>query len=202
MASLRGRFPRPTNALALAALEGVPQWTDASNAIAGGFPALASQQYMAPDGVLPRMRLIACGWLTPGDSFRRPEDGAWWQSPYRYALWPQLATYATLVDQIDPRVRHVMTWDEQVAAGDSGAISQSLQLTVAELKDVLEAPCPRWIIPPSGGLPVANPECARKDRDKLRDELDKVHPAPSSSSSLWWVLLLVGLAYAVGKKRR
>lgn len=199
MVSLRGRFPRPTNALALAALEGVPQWQDASLAISGGMDALAASQYMAPDGILPRMRLIACGWLKPGDSFRRPEDGAWWQSPYRYALWPQLATYATLVDRTGA---HSFTWDDQVAAGDSGAISQSLQLTVAELKDVLEAPCPRWIIPPSGGLPVANPECARKDKDKLRDEIDKVHPAPSSSNSLWWVLLLVGLAYAVGKKRR
>jgi hypothetical protein len=200
LAKLRGAFPRATNALALAALEGVPQWSTAAAGVAAGLTTNVAESYLAPDGVLPRMRLIACGWLKAGDSFRHPEDAAWWKQSYRYDLWPQLESYAAAVDNT---ASHEMTWDADVAAGDVGAISQAMSLTVEELKDVFEAPCPKWLVPPGRGMPTPNPECIRREAEKNKDKIP-LPPVPQrgSSSGSGWLLLVIAVAYMLGRKRR
>lgn len=181
--------------MALAALEGVPQWASADEAAATLNRAAWAPQYLAPDGILPRMRLIACGWLKPGDQFRRPDD-AGWREVYRYDLWPQLGTY---VDQLEKSgVTAPMTFDDTLASGDIGAITQAMEQTVRELQPVLEAPCPKWLVPTQRGqLPLLNPECLKKPLKKI---VDKLKP-PASSSSTWW-LWLIAIAYLVGRHKR
>lgn len=206
VARLASLWPNANNAQALAVLEAVTQWVDASAAAAAGLPSTFAESFLAPDGILPRMRLLACGWTKPGDSFRRPDDASWWRQPYKFPLWAPLATYA---DALDKTGDHAVNIDADVASGDIAALSQSLTQTVDDLKPVLEAPCPKWTIPPGRGqMPVPNPECIRKEldknKDKIRKELDKVpRPSPSTGSSgIGMLVLLIAIGYLVGRKRR
>ncbi len=178
----------------------MPQFTDAAAGELAGLPSTYAASYLAPDGIFPRMRLIAAGWLKPGDTFKRPDDKAWWAAPYRYALWPQLRTYARVADIAEIRG---MLFDEDVAKGDPAALSQSLAGLIDELAPVMEAPCPRWLVPTGPGqLPVPNPDCLKPDPDKIRDEIDKVPRPGKGSGDSSWLWALLALAYLLGRRTR
>lgn len=180
------RFPRPSNAQALAALDAFA-WDQASTSGMGP----AGEAWWPPDGVLPRMRLLAWGWRRKGDRFKSPSDASWWKSIYDYPLWNPLETLADQAERAgDPLPAFV--WSDELAAGDVAELSRSLPQVVGEdLPPVNEAPCPRWLIPPGRGQsPVPNPSCASKGRD----ELEKVIPKLPVTQSYDWLLWL-GLIY-------
>jgi len=144
--------------------------------------------FLLPDGVLPRMRLLAWGWEKPGDKFKSPSDASWWKRRYQFPLWAPLETY---LDQV-ARQGHeppVLQWDDDLAAGDPAELSRSLPSVVQyDLTAVSEAPCPKWIIPPSRGmLPIPNPKCFEKP---VREVIDKLRP--QSGGFPWWIIV-VGL---------
>jgi MYXO-CTERM domain-containing protein len=104
-------------------------------------------------------------------------------------LWNPLATYAKAVDTLG--VNRGVVWDEALASGDAGALTHETTSVVDELSPVMEAPCPRWLIPPGvGQMPVANPDCAGRELDKNKDKIPlPVNPVASDSSWLWLLLL-------------
>lgn len=150
-----------------------------------------ARSFLLPDGVLPRMRLLAWGWTKPGDRFRSPSDASWWKARYQYPLWAPLETYldqATRSGNEPPAV----VWDDDLAAGDQAELSRSLpQVVGQDLPPVNEAPCPKWLVPPGRGmLPVANPACL--PGDKIRDEIDKVHGRGGTDYS-WLLWVVIGI---------
>lgn len=201
--SLASRWPRPTNAQALAVLDGLaPQWSAASSAIAAGVPSTV-ETFLAPAGILPRMRLLACGWTKPGDTLRRPQDSAWWGAPYAFPLWNPLRTYASLVGSV---AGVEMRPDDDLASGDIAALSQSIVLLVDDAAPVFEAPCPKWLIPPGRGqLPIPNPECLERE---LRDRVDKIRDKvpgfrkPVASDGLALLIALLAIGYLLTRGNR
>jgi hypothetical protein len=189
--SLRSRYPTPTNATALAALDGVT--------IPGGpRDDGVLERYVAPDGILPRMRLLAWGWTKQGDRFKSPSDTAWWKATYQYPLWNPLET---LVDQLQRQSEEVtMWWDDDLAHGDKAELSRSYASVLqSDLPPVNESPCPKWIIPPGRGqLPLPNPTCLK---DPVKDIVDVIHPPPQASSSWWWLLVVGALMLFDDDKR-
>lgn len=206
ISKLASRFPNPTNAVALAALEGVQQWTNADAAKKIGVDALTADSFLEPDGILTRMRALACGWTKPGDKMRLPTDTAWWNKAYAFPLWNPLTTYVTNISKV-PSVGTDVFFDEDIARADSAALSTALGGMNAEITELLEAPCPRWIIPPGRGqMPIANPECAKKDKERLDREraIERDQRQKANKSEAWdWILFLgIGaLVYFAGKRR-
>ena len=176
--------------MALAALDGVT--------IPGG-PRTdgVTERYVAPYGILPRMRLLAWGWTKPGDRFKSPSDSSWWRTTYQYPLWNPLET---LVDQLQRASEEITVWwDEDLASGDEGELSRSFASVLQnDLPPVQEAPCPRWIIPPGRGqLPIANPSCLEQP---TKDIIAPLLPKPESSS--WWLWLLAAALLFDDDERR
>lgn len=194
--SAASRFPNPTNAQAVAALDAAWQPTlDADGAIAAGWREDMAQAFLPPEGILPRMRLLAWGWTKPGDKFKSPGDASWWSKRYQYPLWAPLETYLTQLESHGMPVS--FTWDDDLAGGNAALLSYSLPAVVRDdLPPVNEAPCPKWLIPPGRGqMPIPNPECVLKDIKKRIDPLkDIIPPGPrrSSPTDLTW-LVLAGL---------
>jgi len=188
--SLASRFPSPTNAQAVAALDSFSQ-SDADSMIRVGLREDVARSFLLPDGVLPRMRLLAWGWTKKGDKFKSPSDAAWWRSRYQFPLWAPLETYlqqASASGNEPPAV----VWDDDLAAGDQAELSRSLpQVVQGDLPPVFEAPCPKWLIPPGRGmLPIINPACV--DPQPVRDEIDKVHRRGGTDYS-WVVWVILGI---------
>lgn len=188
---LSSSYPIPTNAQAAAALDSFTQWVSADAAIAAGYPESA-RAFLAPYGVFPRMRLLAWGWTKPGDKFRQADDAAWWRRRYAHKLWPAIETYVAIAEQAGIGPPGVL-WDKEMASGDPAELSRSLATVVElDLPPVNEAPCPRYLIPPTRGmLPIPNPSCIpMPDRPAAQ-------PVVRSNAALW--LLLAAL---VLKKRK
>lgn len=194
IASLRSRYPNPTNAQALAALEMFGDRTveEVRGALPGDSLTSAATieyldavgRFLLPDGVLPRMRLLAWGWTQPGDKFKSPADGGWWKRIYDYPLWNVIDTYI-LYQQGD------LYFDHELAAGDQGELSRSLAAVVQyDLPPVQEAPCPRYLIPPGKRqLPIPNPACV-----KLPGRIPPTVPTPPAAAAAtgWgWLLVLL-----------
>lgn len=184
------------------------QWDTADHAIEAGVDETTARSFLQPDGILTRMRALACGWTKPGDKLRDPSDRAWWSRTYAFPLWNPLATYVDRISNVTPdAVRG--TFDEALAAGDSTALSQFLADHMqAEITDLLEAPCPQWIIPPGKGqMPVPNPDCAAKENDRLRREKEtrrkqREELQRQKGFDIVSVLLVVGIGYLAFKKWR
>jgi hypothetical protein len=161
--------------------------------IAHGMREDFARSFLPPDGILPRMRLLAWGWTKQGDRFKSPSDAAWWKSTYQYPLWNPLETY---VDQLERAgASPIVHWDDDLAAGNATLLSYSLPAVVQDdLPPVNEAPCPKWLIPPGKGmLPIPNPACLAKP---VRDIVDKLRPQKSSFP--WWIL---GLFVVLSERR-
>lgn len=204
LASLSSRYPNPTNAVALAALDmfidtdiaAVERQAESS----GVSPPDELRRFLLPDGVFPRMRLLAWGWEKPGDRFRSPTDGAWWKARYQYPLWSVLDTYLLFAPPwlLSPEnAGGELAWDAELAAGDAGELSRNLAAVVErDLPPVTEAPCPRYLIPPGRRqLPIPNPACVKPPG--MPPTVPSPSPSPRSPSgidSLWWVILLLLLA--------
>lgn len=195
--SLRSAFPNPTNAQAFAALEAFVRW-DARSLMANGVREDVAQSFALPDGVFPRMRLLAWGWTKQGDRFKSPSDTAWWKKTYQFPLWNPLETYIDQLSRSDVDMGPYV-WNDDLASGDPAELSMSLPAVVQEdLPPVNEAPCPKWLIPPSRGqLPIPNPACLKKP---LRDVIDRV--TPQKGTALWPWLLLLGAVLLSRKGRR
>lgn len=196
---LSSRFPNPTNAQAIAALDGLSQSVDADTAIASGMREDVARAFLHPDGIFPRMRLLAWGWEKPGDKLQGSGNAEWWRKRYQYPLWNPIETYIYAVESGGGFAD--ITWDDDLARGSSALLSYALPNVVQyDLPPVMEAPCPRWLIPPGKRqLPVPNPECARRDVvDRVSPVVDKLRPQPTSFP--WW-LVLVGVALVKGKRR-
>jgi len=192
--TLSSTYPSPTNAQAIAALDSFAAVT-ADQAIADGVREDVARSFYGPDGVLPRMRLLAWGWTNPGDLLRPPSDRKWWQAAYGRPLWNVLETlFSQLGDNAQP-----LQWDAQEAAGDEAELSRSYAAVVADdLPPVNEAPCPRYLIPPGRGqMPIPNPECLRKPAREIAEKIPM--PRRKQGDAGWLLLLLIFGAMYIGK---
>lgn len=200
--SLRSRWPTPTNAQALSILEALHQFDSFDEAVGAGWgtePLVRA--YFNPTGILPRMRLIAAGVANRGDKFKTPGD-PWWSKPYRYAgsiFYNVLLKYATLWD--DNAAPGIVV-DEELASGDPGSISASLNRVIeVDYPAFRDSPCePPYIIPVvPNTFPLANPACATRDTikkpiDVVVDTRDKLTAIP------WWVW--VGAIYLLTRRSK
>lgn len=195
---LASSYPNPTNAQAVAALDSFSQ-PDAASLIGGGLREDVAASFLLPDGVFPRMRLLAWGWTKKGDRFRSPQDASWWKARYQYPLWQPIETYIDQLTRSGVDAPSVM-WDEALAAGSPEELSYSVSAVVQQdLPPVNEAPCPKWLIPPGRGmLPIPNPSCLEKP---VRDEVEKVFPRPVEGSDWSWLLWLAVGYLALRDKR-
>ena len=66
---------------------------DAATLMRNGARSDVAESFAPPDGVFPRMRLLAWGWEKPGDKFKSPSDAAWWKKRYQFPLWNPIETY-------------------------------------------------------------------------------------------------------------
>ncbi|HZV63436.1 MAG TPA: hypothetical protein VFG03_00800 [Telluria sp.] len=195
---LASSYPTPTNAQAVAALDSFSQ-PDAASLIGDGVREDVASSFLLPDGVFPRMRLLAWGWTKKGDKFKSPQDASWWRARYQYPLWQPIETY------FDQMTRNgnapSVLWDELLAKGDPAELSYAVSAVVQQdLPPVNEAPCPRWLIPPGRGmLPIANPSCLEKP---VRDEVDKVYPKPVVERADWSWLVWIALGYLALRDKR
>lgn len=182
--SWSSRYPNPTNAQALSALESFA-WVGATDALRSGVPEDVARGFYPPDGVLPRMRLLAWGWQQMGDHFRSPQDRQWWSATYQYPLWAPLETLMGQLARAGAAPPALM-FDEQLAAGDPSELGRSYPAVVqSDLPPVTAAPCPRYLIPPARGqLPILNPSCL------VQPVRDVIGPATETS---WWPWLLLAL---------
>lgn len=151
-------MPRPTNAQALAALNAAFEPVDIDHA--DGYARDTAQRWVMPDGILPRMRLVACGWKNPGDRFRAAEDAAWWARPYELPMWVPLLTYA----QTSEKAGQVgWLWDDAMARGDSTALSHGIISAQSELDKIVAArsdKCLPYFVPKRAGVqPLPNKPC-------------------------------------------
>jgi hypothetical protein len=194
--SLASTFPTPTNALAVAALDAVPQWATATEAIAAGIPEPLANSFLPPHGVMPWMRLVAFGYDS-GD-IKAPEDTAWWAAPYALDLYSALGTW---VDALAGSGHTSFAWDQQTADGDSGSIAQSLTVSATELEDVVEQEaCPKFIMPKKRGqMPIPNPKCWTGLKEGLRDIAEKLHGGKKSNAPSMLLWLAFGYLVLKGK---
>lgn len=195
---MASRFPSPTNAIAVAALDSFAQ-TSATQAIGDGLPELIARSFLGPDGVFPRMRLLAWGWEKKGDKLRPPADVTWWRGRYKFPLWDPVITYLT--QATNAGIAPPIVWDEELARGDAAELARTLPALVeGDLPPVNEAPCPKWLIPPGKGMtPIPNPSCI--DKEPIRDEIDKVHPRPRAGSDMAWLWLALAVAFVLYEER-
>lgn len=187
ISKLSSQSSTPTNAIALAVLDALPQWATAAEAVAAGVPAGVAQAFLPPSGIFPWMRVVAFG--LDGGLVRDPADADWWAQPFPLELYAPAGTWADIVAK---QGNTHFAWDDALASGDSSAIAQTMMASAQELEDVVESEaCPKFIVPKTRGmLPVPNPQCWKADLDKLKDTVDKLHGRKSNaarSSFLFWI---------------
>jgi hypothetical protein len=205
LSSYSKRYPSPTRAVALAALESLWQSADAASAIAVGLPENVARPWLPPLGVLPRMRFKACGWFKRGDSFVPPDSADWYGGKYTHPLWEPLHTWASVLMKHDQG--GTFNWDQELADGKPKAIAGAMERAASELADMRKVnadlcdayltPIRRDITPPANTICLANIELANHAERNVR----KVMPRqPSLASVPWWVW--IGGAYLLTRRRR
>jgi hypothetical protein len=207
---LASSYPRPTNAQAVTALDAFDQYV-AGDLIAQGVPEDWARAFALPDGIFPRMRLLAWGWVKPGDRFKQPTDKLWWAAPYKYPLWDPIATYLDAVTAHAGASEPGWHWDAAMAAGDSASLSHSFAAVVGnDWGAIRKDASPKWLIPPPGAglMPLANP-AYRPDStvDKIIKPISElmvrapITVDPASSNRIpWW--FVVGIAYLLARRKR
>jgi len=196
--SLSAKYPRPTNAVALAAVDAIQQFTDADAAVTAGLTTLAADVFCMPRGTIARMAIMAAGHEAQSDPLRSPTDKTWWAKPYRVNLWENLQTYSAVLDKAG--LNMPLMWNQPLADGEPAALSEQLVEVKRDLDEIRAkgwGHCAPWIIPTRpkpGQWPVGNPTCV-----KLPDGADKLIPKFPSLSIPWWVWLVVG--YAVSRRK-
>ena len=206
IAVLSKAFPTPTNAQALAACV-------APFEISGGvaFPADAktkwAQPWMLPVGVIPRMRLAACGWTKPGDVLKAADDAAWWGAPFemrapfslpKVSVWVTLATYVATVEAN----AHDTTWvlTQSLFDGDSSSISTELANIADDLAAMMVKPkgstaafgdcAPFVAIPRPGAQPVLNVPCLTSLRDRTNPVKPIIDANKAALEIAKWLLVI------------
>jgi hypothetical protein len=189
ISKLASLSPMPTNAIALAILDALPQHPTSTEATAAGVPQQLAEAFLPPRGIFPWMRLIAHGYND--GQMRDPSDSEWYLSPYPLNLYEPAGTWADIMAGSNATG---FSWDEQLAEGNSAAVAQSLVASASELQDIVEKEaCPKFIVPRVRGMPpTPNPQCWGPDIDRakrsLRDYVDKLHGGSSSGTSfLFWI---------------
>ncbi len=216
IAELAKAFPKPTNAQALAVLVAgfeIPEIDpDKPGKDAWAVP------WSAPFGVLPRMRLLACGWTKRGDTLKSADDAAWWSSEFlldkpvslprvkgfvQPSVWTALATYAAWVETNVKDVSWTLTPD--LFSGDSNALSTEL-VNVAEDLARLSAPlkgtsnradgCTPYIVAiKPGQQPIPNSPCIAS----LSDKAGPLRPVVDVNDSAKRFGLFVLVMYVLSK---
>lgn len=202
VAQARRQFPRPTNAEALALLE------------AFGQPPLdgdAYQVYQSDDGVMPRFRLTAAGWVNPGDVLRTAPDELWWRRPYLYSsrLYAALAAQAHSSEQYMAATGTSVApvFDADLARGDESALAHELVGVKAALANIYASgtqSSPPWLWT-SSGIPMPNPKDVHKKYCKEHPDSMFCNPKKTPLPRIprptvpWWVL--VGVVYLLTKER-
>lgn len=204
--SLSRSVPRPTNAQALAALEAQWEATDKDAAVAGGFPEDVAEAYFMTLGILPRMRMLACGWTKPGDKMRLPTDAAWWAATYAHPLWAPLWTYANQVRASG--ATRPWSMDPQLASGEPGALSHSILGVASELAAITRLghdvcapyliPRVRNVLPQPSAVCIARIGAKKKKDDRDKDTGERKRDEKVRAATNTGVVLLVGFAvYAI-----
>lgn len=192
-------FPRPTNAQALAALDGLSQAADADAGVRQGLTELVAESYLMTLGVLPRMRFLASGWTNPGDKLRLPTDAAWWSATYKFPLWDVLFTFADIQEKagLSPSV----AWQQPLSEGDQGELSQTLLAVASELATIVrlkQDTCTPYIIPTKRGvLPTPSFACLAKVKGK--EAIDERKQRKDDATRASWVKagLFFGAIYVI-----
>lgn len=158
---------------------------------------------MLPFGILPRMGLLASGWVKPGDEFKRADDKVWWSKRYAHPLWEPLETYATALDAAN--AGSSLSFDQALARGDIPAISERIAMVSDDLQVIRASGsdvCAPYFIPARVGvLPVDNLACqTRLNIKPIVDETDRRAREVFGAPIPWWVW--VGLAFVLTKKAR
>lgn len=192
---LSTRYPRPTNAQALAALRAFGHATSSAEAAErAGFPSSTARSFCLPLGILPRMRLRAAGWRKPGDAIRVSTSDEW-TAPYDGALWEPLGTF---VDQAaKTSIEQGAHLDEDLARADSPALAQAADDLAAELAIIREAladRCEPFFVPRRrGAMPVPNTVCMASIEARRRG---KDIPVPRRAAVPWWAWAVLIYALA------
>jgi len=170
--------------------------------------------FQAPYGVLPRFRLIACGWMKPGDRLRDPTDWRWWTQKYAKPslMWAALAASARISESYLREMGDavpVPIWNAQLASGTPSELAHDVAMTADELAIIERAgqaarpgflfgangiPVPRWdVLPPE--------LCKRYPRwckDPRKAPIPKIPPLLPSVP--WWVWAFG--VYLLARKKR
>lgn len=199
--SLSKRFKSPSNAVALAAVNALFQPNDAATGMASGLSSTVATRFLLPHGILPRMGLLACGWIKPGDEFKRATDRSWFAKKYAHPLWEPLETYAAFLDAAALGPGSV-AFDDRLAAGDSGLISNRIASSEDDLTAIRangSDVCAPYFIPARVGvLPVSNLACqTRLNIKPITDDTDRRAREIFGAPIPWWVW--VSLAFVASK---
>jgi hypothetical protein len=192
---LSSRWPRPTNAQALAALRAFGHATATDEAAAhAGFPPMVARAFCLPLGVLPRMRLRAAGWRKPGDAIRNATSEQW-AAAYDGPLWEVLGTFVDLAAKHN--IEQGARLDEDIATGDSATLAQAADDLAAELAIIQAAladHCEPYLVPRRrGAVPEPNAPCMASIAVRRRSG---DVPVPRRPEVPWWVWAFAFVALA------
>lgn len=177
------------------------EFVDAEAGEQAGLPTSTARAFLHPLGIIPRMRLLACGWTKPGDKFRKADDKAWWTKRYQHPLWEPLGTWIDSLAHSDVGQRE-MIFEEAIANADPAAISRELPTAVEDLAIIKRANadiCAPFLIPRRRGVtPEANIVCITRIEagDQLERNRDKIETIFRPALP-WWVV--VGLVFVASK---
>lgn len=206
IAQLAKAVTKPTNAQVMAVLDGA-LWeaSDSAGAVKSGLPSDLAEMYFVPYGILPRMRLLACGWTNPGDKLREPTD-VWWTQPYKGGVharvWEPLAAYAAKMAAAGRTKGFVL--DQDMWLAHPAALSQAIADVSSELRAISAAGadvCAPWFIPRVAVLPQPNAACQIRlglgrqvddEKGKLIDKEKERRDGRGQSA-----LVLLGVVYLV-----
>jgi hypothetical protein len=171
-----------------------------------------AEPWMLPFGVLPRMRLAACGWTKPGDAFKAFDDAAWWSAPFEMrapfslpavSVWTALATYAATVEVNAKDVTWILT--QALFDGDSSSISTELANIADDLSAISvkqkgaaasPAECAPYVaIARAGAQPIINPACITK----VNDRAGPLRPVVDFNDQLKGIALFILVGYILSK---
>lgn len=154
--------------------------------------------------------MLAAGFTKDGDKLKAATDTAWWEAPYRYAMWNPTGTYLDKCHAAN--LDGPFVWDEGVANAEPGALSQAI-ISIADeidsLRKIGALGCAPFFIPARRGvMPTPNPMCAAKEaaRKQVEPIVDNVRKQKQAVRNLFsdagTVLLIIAIAIAASRRKR